>query len=545
MLVAGCCTLSVAAQAAGPRDAVKTLPRITHTSDYRITESDNPDSQSYEDSYYDTWDVNWQPQPISLPVGEIGIQLHYIKRLSDRLFRQEGTSSDSRSDQYNFVVRLDRANFVKGHYAIEEVDTANGSYPSSSAASFQAYTRKEAFLTWNPPQFPSISAGHAVTTTSSYTGTERNHSSEGEWTQIKLNYNHDLGLARQQVQYLGELTRTYTFYPSRAGKSVAKQVWDADRTMPLGNIGNLNLGAHLEENNSREETDATGTKVMAAQYSIGLDGNVATFPLSYSVGYLANSQSIQNTSSYDRSQRRITLNFNPPVPEGRSAGLSYNNVYDEYSDAYNDRGVMRQQLSWSFSPNRRVASNIGYELATTVDRLAHVGTQEDETISGSLSYNIPGNRGSFSSTFSQGIQRVPTEDARNTRNSVNLSTSFRLGNSANMTLFYTENHSDNHTRYLVVPAITDNITSGVRYHISPGGGLSLDAKWQQFYQLNLPSTKKTATQNIELVFNWQTAANWNYSLKVASNDTSVQPGNATGSTYRTGDEIQALITYSF
>ena len=545
MLAAGCCALSIPVRAAGPRDAVKALPRFIHTSDFRITESDQPANQTYENSYYDTWDINWQPNPVDLPLGRLSIEARYIKRLGDRLLRHDGTSDDSRQDQYKFTVRLEKAGYLKSHFAIEEIDTRSASFPSDSPRSFLARTRKEAFITWSPPNLPRISAGHAVTTTANYSGSSRNHSDEVEWTQINLNYEHNFGLAAQQVKYLGELTRSYNFYPARTGTSNSKQTWDASRTMPLGNIGKLQLGARLEENHRREETDPSGTDVHVAQYSLGLDGNVASFPLSYNVGYLASSQSINNKNSNERNQRRITLNFNPPVPEGKRAGLSYSNVYDEYNDAYRDTGIDSQTLNWSFSPNQRVSSSIGYEQNTTIDRLAHTGKEENEIIRGALSYTIPGNRGSFSSTITQTVKRKPEEDARATTNAINIATDFKLGERAKMTLFYNQSNQDNSTNYLAVPATTDYYRTGVNYQITPGSGMSLNAKWQQHYRLNLPSEKKSSTQSLEVSFNWQTAANWNYSLRVASNDVSTRPGNATGTTYQTGDEIQALITYSF
>jgi hypothetical protein len=545
MLVAGCCLVSIPVAAANPRDAVKTLPRVSHTSDFRITESDNASNQTYEDAYYDTWDINWQPQPIALPTGRLSIEARYIKRLGDRLLRHTGTSDDSRQDQYNFTVRLEQAGYLKSHFAIEEIDTRSASFPSGSPASFLTRTRKEAFLTWTPPGLPSISAGHAITTTANYSGTARNHSDEWEWTQIQLNYQHNLGLAAQEVQYLGELTRSYNFYPARTSTSNSKQVWDASRQMPLGNIGNLRLGAHLEENHRREESEPLGTDVNVAQYNLGLDGQVASFPLSYSIGYLSSSQSINNTSASDRTQRRFSLNFIPPVPEGKRAGLSYSSVYDEYSDTYRDTGIQTQSLNWSFQPNPRVSSSIGYEISTNVDRLAKVGTEENENLTGALSYAIPGDRGSYSSSITQSIQRKPEEDSRAITSSVNLATDFRLGSNTRVTLFYNQSNQDNRLSYLAVPATSDYLRSGINYQISPAPGISLNAKWQQHYRLNLPSERKTATQSIELTFNWQTAANWNYSLRVASNDESTRPGGATGNSYQTGDEIQALITYSF
>ena len=68
MLVAGCCTLSIAAYAAGPRDAVKTLPSVTHTSDFHTTtsDSDSDSNRSYQDLYNDRWDIDWQPKPVEV-----------------------------------------------------------------------------------------------------------------------------------------------------------------------------------------------------------------------------------------------------------------------------------------------------------------------------------------------------------------------------------------------------------------------------------------------------------------------------------------------
>jgi hypothetical protein len=545
MLVAGCCACSVPVLAASPRDAVKTLPRVSHTSDFHLTTSDSENSHSYEDTYTDTWDLNWQPRPLDLPVGRVSLELHYLKQLGDRLQRSQGASADTRLDQYNFTVRLEQAGFFKGHFAIEEVDTRSGSYPTDSPPSFSARTRKEAYLAWAPPGFPSMAAIHSVTTTANYAGTVRNHSDEVEWTQLQLNYLQNSALASQQLQYLGELTHSYNFYPARTGTSNSKQIWDATRQMPLGGIGSLQVGAHLEENHRRQDTEADSTDINTAQCSLGLNGNVASFPLNYDIGYLSSSQSINNENSNERSQRRLTLTFSPPVPAGKRAGLSYSNVYDEYSDTYRDTSIETQRLNWNFSPNQRVSSSLGYELNTTVDRLLHMGTEENETVSGALSYTVPGNRGSFASSATQNIQRKPDEDSRVITNSVNLSSNIQLGQKAAVTLFYTQSYSDNRQNYLATPATADYLLSGVNYQINPGQGVSLNAKWQQQYRLNLPSERKSATQTIEVTFNWQTPANWNYALKIRGTDDSTVPGGTTGTTYEAGDEVQALITYSF
>jgi hypothetical protein len=258
--MAWCCAFAwlqaTPVRAAGPRDAVKTLPRVSHTSDFRVNESDKDNRHTYEDSYYDTWDIHWQPQPIDLPNGQIGFEFRYIKRLSDQLRRHDSVSNDSRYDQYNFTVRLDKLGHVKSHFAIQEADTLSGSFPSDSPRSLSINTRKEAFITWNPPGFPSISAGHVVTNTAGYTGTSRNHSDEVQWTQVRANYRNDLGVANQNVSYVAEYTRSDNFYPAQTGTSNSKQVWDATRNMPLGNIGRLQLDVHFEENSKRQDTQA-------------------------------------------------------------------------------------------------------------------------------------------------------------------------------------------------------------------------------------------------------------------------------------------------
>jgi hypothetical protein len=545
MLAVCCCLMSGTVLAASPRDAVKTLPRVSHTSDFHTTESDRVNSHTYDDVYNDTWDINWQPQPVRLPVGLIGVELHYQKTLSDHLYRHQGTSGDSRRDQYDFTARLEQAGSLSSRFTITEEDIRNGSYPSDSPPSFSARTTKQAYLAWSPPNLPSISAIHSVTNTATYLGSTLSQSSESQWTQYKLDYSSNSARVNQSIDYTGEQSRSYTFYPARTGTSTSKQVWDAARVMPLGNIGNLAFGARLQEDTSRQDSEADATRQTTSQYSLGLDGNVASLPLDYHMDYLSTTQSLNGNWQNDHTQERFGLGFRPPVPEGKSAGISYSAAYDEYTNANNSTGVNSQQITWQFAPNKLVSNRITYARNTTIDRLAEAGTNENEQVLGTMSYSIPGGRGTFTGTLTQNIQRQPDDDSRAIYSTLDFNTFFKLGNRANLTLFYTQSYNDNRTSYLATPSTTDALNSGVNYYINAGNGISLNARWHQYYRLELPSETKTANQGIDLTFNYQTAANWNYALRVTSNDESKTPGGATGTTYRTGDEVQALITYSF
>lgn len=527
------------ARAAAPRDAVKNMPRLTHTSTFTIHSEDQPNRHTYSDSYVHKWTIDWKPPPVRLGASRAKYTLFYECSLSDYLDRIAGSSSDSRFDRFVARLSIDNARALKAFFELEQSDTLTSGNPRN----WNSKTIKKANLSFNRENFPNLGAAYTVTTTNNYLGDKHTAGSEYATLQLKADYQQESGHAWQQINTLTEMARSRTSLPTVSGTSRHKTVLDAQRRLKLPPLGTLNLGCRYEEN-ALSNPGAIGYQLnTVTQYSMALKGDVRDWPLGYQFNYNVNQRGFSAQTGSENTIRKLRLSFKPPVPTGRTAGMSYEHSLNENLAKGSETSIEEQRLIWSFKPNTRTNAGVEYSLRQSTNLLSNIRTEENESVKANVVYSIPGDRGQLTGSFGENIVRKPNSGKRNIGSYINLSSNFILGQGSNLNLFFNQRYDNDYKSVFDVPGGKDYFLSGVKYRIA-GHGLSLEATWKQFYN-KWHSGKKKDSQSLNVNLTYQTSAQWIYQLVLASKGESSSATSASGYDYRSEDEIRAIVTYNF
>ena len=539
------------AYAAAPRDAIREMPRLSHSSEFKITQHEDRNNRSFQDDYVDTWTLDWLPPPIPLSASaSLVLEAHYKIALSDRLNRITSISSDSRNDSLEVLGRLEGPNALRGYFRMLQQDSTSNQYPTDAPRNWQPTNTKEIHLDWTQPGFPIVSVGHVVTDTYNYYGEQQVAASEYMRTAWQAEFNSAAETVAQRYFVGYESSASRNYFTGTPTTSEQRSRLEGSRRLGLGDIGDLQIDyAYLEDANSpigqpaglAPGKDAT----WSSDFTLGLNGQVRNFPLRYQFGYRTNYTSFSELPGSRRAQRLISLVFDPPVPAGKQAGITLKQTYDEATDANVDNAVLNQQIRWSYTLNPRTNGSISYESSTSNNRVAQVNSEEKEILSSEFQYNIPGNRGRVNALYRSEMQRRPDENRRNTRDEVNINSTFQLGRKANITLFYSQSYNNAFNSAFGLPDGNDVLSSGFSYNMQSGEGLQLSANWRQYLRDN-PGDRKTNTQKLDLLLSYQTQANWRYDLTLQTSDETVTPTAAPqGYDYATENVIRALVTYTF
>lgn len=536
---------------AAPRDAIQQMPRLSHTSDFTITQSDNGANRSFRDNYVYTWTADWLPPPISFSnTNSLGLESHYRLTMSDRLDRISHISDDNRVDWYEVFVRLDGQSGLHGTYHMTEEDSQSNEFPSTVPRTLTPRNTKDLSLRWNQPNFPVVALSHVVNSTYSYFGTAQVDASEDARTSWTAEFSSGTGTVAQHYLANIQSVRKRNYAQGFPATSEQKTYMEGNRRLGLGNIGNLQLDyAYTEDATSPLGTNAAlgpgNDTTSATDAGLALTGTVSGMPLRYQVKFLANYTGRSGQPGSRRARRYVTLAFDPPVPAGKQASLSLNQMYDEYTDINRDTAQLEQQIRWNYTLNPRTSGVFYYENSSSNDRRLQVNSLEGETLSSELHYNLPGSRGRLDAAYQQILQRRPTEQRRNTSDVVSLTGSFPLGQRADMSMFFSQSYDNASSSPLGLPDGTDVMMSGFRYNLVSDAGVGLTAEWRQFLR-GFPGGRETNTQTLNLLFSYQTNATWRYDLSIITKDESTSPSLAQlGYDYATENTVRALVTYSF
>lgn len=527
------------ARAAAPHDAVKNMPRLTHTSTFTIRSEDQPNNHTYSDNYLHEWRVIWDPAAVQLGSARARYKLNYDFSLSDNLNRIEGSSSDSRFDRFVARLSIDNARALKAFFELEQSDTLNSGNPRT----WQSTSVKRANLSFKEEGVPNLSAAYTATTNNICLGNKHTHSSEDAVTQLKADYNHESGRAWQQISALTEMTRSRASLPTVSGTSRHKTVLDAQRRLTLDPLGTLNLGCYYEEQASSNPGATSYQLNTMTQYSLALKGDVRDWPLDYQFNYNVNQRGFSEQAGTENTLRKLRLSFTPPVPTGKTAGMSYEHTLNENLARGSETSIEEQRLIWSLAPNPRTNASAEYGLRQSTNLLSNVRTEENESLKANVVYSIPGNRGQLTGSFGEDIIRKPNTGKRNSSNYINIGSNFNLGPGSNLNLFFNQRYDNDYKSVYDVPGGKDYFLSGVTYRIA-GHGLSLEATWKQFYNKWYSGQKKDS-QSLNVNLTYQTSAQWVYQLVLDSSGESSSSTSASGYDYRSEDEVRAIVTYSF
>jgi len=529
-------------QAASPRDAVKLMPELTHSSEFQFLDSEG------QNKYFDTWDVDWSPPPLQFSNSTSAFTtMHYQVKLSDMLNRTGGTSSGGRLDYLHFSLGADAQHSLSALYTLDQTDTYSPGAPPGPSTTWVSTRDDNAYVTWTPlGPTPQVKVHYSRHGTFSPPDTR----SETETFGAYADYTPLTGAFGQHYAVTTETSRSLN-YSGGAPTNTDRLEMDGYRDIPMGALGHLLLGYRYDETASDYQQSLN--TVRSYDGSLGWSGVVSNMPLSYYFGYVNHGDTSGAGNTWQ--VRDLELTFAPPVPAGKSASMKLTDLVTQTSS---NPGLLpatsstdEQTAAWSFQANPRVGGWLTYDARSTTDMVAHLRSDDNQQMAGSLWYQIPGNRGSYAINMSQTFTRSPIQGLASV-DSASLTTLFNLGRRADLSLVLNQYSADNRDSPLAVATTNSTFISRVNYNLRPGlgrwdQGLTLNAMWEQrnnrASQGSSAAISEGSTQTYNVTLNYVTPANWQYTLVLQAKDISDTTGGI--ASYSTNNDIWVTIRYAF
>jgi hypothetical protein len=532
-----------AAAAAAPRDAIRNLPILSHTSELNISSS--AAAQSYQDVYRGNWRIDWLTKELQLPGAALRAEVDYATSLSDTLDRINGSSSDSREDRFNFRLNLSNPGGLRGFYAMEQSDVQSNRTPGTSPRVWRSTQNKSAELRWEVPKLPVLYARHGVRTTYEYFGKRQSTGSEEIATSYGLAYNAKAG--EQPLAYRADvsLLEREVYLPQRSSTSQRRVGLAGMRSLALGRIGNLTLDYDYSERSDVRAGELRARTNAEGSYGMSLYGNVQGLPLEYNYNYRNLFRSYANAPGEVDSSSDLSFTYTPPLPAGRNARLNLRYYLRDYEAEARRTTQALQSINWGFSANPRVNGSIGYEHSQTNDELSRSLSVERERLQADLRYQMPKGRGDVYGVFSQETQHEPGIASASINTGLSANAGFNLDQRSRFGVFVEQQNYSGESGLFSAARSSDTTASGFIYSFSSGQGLALTANWRQSLTKSEPSAASISRTQLNLTLNYDTPAGWRYQLNVSGSDQRQDSliGGEIG--YRTEDTIQALVSYSF
>src|SRR5688500_7614567 len=105
LLAALSASLPVAAQASAPRDAIRQLPELTHTSTLTIDYTSRNGTVDHQERYEDTWDIRWRMPDVHLGESAI-VRSHWFQRFTTHDRNLNGAPDDLGNTWSEFALNL-------------------------------------------------------------------------------------------------------------------------------------------------------------------------------------------------------------------------------------------------------------------------------------------------------------------------------------------------------------------------------------------------------------------------------------------------------
>jgi len=197
------------AMAAAPRDAIKQMPTLSHTSTFNwYSDDDRTENPDYVDTYTGTWELEWRPREFDIGNATAKLEFTYKLTLKDILDRYNNFSSDSRFEQWFAKASLNARREMQAHFQLDQQDTYSNSNPAQQPRSWTASSDRQAAIGWQRDGWPQVSVGHQTINTNNYLGLEPNQASDSELNTFTLQYERDHGISWQRYSVTSEMTRT-------------------------------------------------------------------------------------------------------------------------------------------------------------------------------------------------------------------------------------------------------------------------------------------------------------------------------------------------
>jgi hypothetical protein len=384
-----------------------------------------------------------------------------------------------------------------------------------------------------------------VTTTNNYLGSVQTHGSETELTQFRMKHTHQAGNAWQQLEVRRDMQVNNNQLHNTPGNSIDKTLVEAKRRMDLGRLGQLNMGVTYQEHANSRLGNIDYDLKSSTQYSLGLNGSLPEWPVSYGLNYVAGQNSFRDGQGTLQTKTKLNLSFKPPVPEGKKpANFAFESYRDEYEAHNRNTAYEHNRFSWNFSPNPRSNASVSYLQKSTTDNINSYLTDETDQWDAHFTYNIPGGTGSITGSFQEQIRREPHTGRSNLYDIYKLSGNFKLGTNAGLSVFIDKRYDGSYTGPLAPGSGKEEYYSGVRYNIT-GNNLALSALWSQRFRRWNGSDRKESNDSVDVTLSYNAPSKWRYELSLKSNSQAKDANTAAGYDYSTADEINLKVSYVF
>jgi hypothetical protein len=528
-----------------PRDAISKLPGITLSSDFTRIDPSGAEA-TVEDNLYSKLDFDWRPPQTALPKELLfKHSWHTTISMKDNLNRSESKSSDNRFEDFRYKLSLERQDIFNTSYTVYRKDVWSASTTSNTQRRWESGNEKIFHLGLTLPDLPTLDITNTVTDSYLPGSPLGTNGSSTEYTRYLAGFEgqntataYVFGADVQSWQ-----TRTLTDgRPTDGGKS--NTALYAMRSMPLGNIGSVTLNARYDQWDSTTPGLIEGSSTRKGSYGMNVRGGVLRFPATYEWIYAATNQTtLPGYSPLNTVDRTLKLSFKPVEADGRSATLTYLNILHESEDASTRDSMLKQNLRWDYKLNARTSGSVDY-WNTSRDNLKNATqTQNDDSVTASLAYNIPGGRGSLGATLFQSAARNPSTSSKTTTNSMSVANSLTLSPQSSLGFSIYQLYSDVGAN-LFQTGRTDTLRTHAFYSLYTDRGYSFDADWTNELKRD-PSEKRTLNQALILNATWRPQQNWLYRLTLNTNDNSTLDPLSGANGYLTSDTVTAHVEYSF
>ncbi|MCC7478117.1 hypothetical protein IT575_06610 [bacterium] len=539
------------ARAEEPRDAIKRLPDLTHQSTFETFAADGSQGQSrQEDNYLGSWDLDWYPGTVALAGGvRVTPSISYTQYLNDRHDRLSRGGTDSRADSFDFQLRLEQDQRLQSSFAWHREDRFSGNPGSSLRPDMQVADSRSFNIAINQLNLPALSIS-GVSSSNYSSALDGQTGSDYDKLRYGLDFGRDWQTAAMRARMEAESWRS-RIYRDGSVNSGDRSFAEASQRLRLGAIGDLNMNYYFEEVSQISSGSIEPSRVASSRFSLNLQGSLNisrgkyASPLSYGTSY-ANytNQTVSGAANttLGRVERSFNFRLNAPVPEGKLAQFSYATAFGEDQQTDRRNTSVNQDMRWDFKPNKLTDAGASYYQQRDTDELQRLRNKEYDRVQTYLTYRIPGNRGSVSSVYTLASERYPSTLREINSTELRLTNSLTFGPRASLLFSYTQNYSDTENS-LFRETGNDYSRAAVQYRLSTPDRINLDATWSQQTNRYFPGTTKRDIQGIALGLSYSAANNWSYALRLDSSDEHEQSDSS--GIYRSGEQMQAIVTYTF
>jgi hypothetical protein len=525
---------------AAPRDAIRNLPRLSHSSSFESTSSDNTSQELYNG----VWRIDWLAADIRLGSASLRPSLAYSTTVSENRDHRSGTDASGRQDWVNFKLDLKARQRIGGYFLFDQADATSSRAPGSGLATSHTGQTKEAYLQWAGPPGTTLYGRHNAASSYDYLGEQQTSASEVQSSSFGAQFDARPRDALQSYRAQTDLVQREVYLPLRSSSSQRKTVVSGIRSLPLGKIGMMTLDYNFLEQSSTLPGFTRAQTNSQTQYGLSLFGRVDKLPLDYSYNFHNSLSSYEQQPGERNTSSDLQLTYVMPAPAGRSSSINAHYSLQDYAGAAVSSSSATQSLRWSFAASPRLRGNVVFQHDDSGGAASVSPSTQKDSLTADLQYDLSHGRGSLSANYQQ-VNQSDTSNNRNTTSTARVAAGFALGKQSRFQVFLDELDSESQLGAFGETHSTSNLGQGFNYSYRSPVGLALVANWRQTLTETHPSDARNTNSQLNLQLDYDSPAGWRYELNLAANDMTRDSPFGGERSYSTEDRIQARISYSF